>query len=111
MKNKLTSIWAIFAFILSVEISAAQDSVPAYKNPNLPVDQRVQDLLGRMSLEEKVRQLDMYSGSSDLLTDDQLRDHHTHAKTDAVFNPVSAEKILGNFGVGSIHDTYPPPQL
>src|SRR5580700_11668426 len=101
MKNTLMYMCAIFAFVLPLGISRAQDSVPAYKNPNLPVDQRIRDLLGRMSLEEKVRQLDMYSGSSDLLTDDQLRDHHTHAKTDAVFNPVSAEKILGNFGVGS----------
>ena len=111
MKNTLACTCAIFALTFTGGISRAQDSGPAYKNPNLPIDQRVQDLLGRMSIEEKVRQLDMYSGSSDLLTDDQLRDHHTHAKTDAVFDPARGEKALGNLGVGSIHDTYPPPQL
>lgn len=103
-------MWVIFALVFSVGISSAQDSGPAYKNPNLPVDQRVQDLLGRMNLEEKVRQLDMYSGSDNFLTDDQRRDN-THAKSDAAFNPSGAERFLGNLGVGSIHDLYPPPQL
>jgi beta-glucosidase len=110
-KKYLFLIYAPAVFSLNVLMSHAQDAEPAYKNPGLSVDARVQDLLGRMTIEEKVRQLDMYSGSSDLLTDDQLRDHHTHAKTDAVFNPERAEKLLGNLGVGSIHDTYPPPQL
>lgn len=36
-----------------------------YKNPDLPVDQRVDDLLGRMTLEEKFRQLFMIPGSLD----------------------------------------------
>jgi beta-glucosidase len=33
------------------------DSNPPYKNPSLPVEQRVQDLLGRMTLQEKVAML------------------------------------------------------
>src|SRR5467141_2282166 len=41
------------------------DATPAYKRANLPVDERVGDLLRRMTLEEKVRQLDMYYGSQD----------------------------------------------
>lgn len=35
----------------------AQDSTPPYRNPNLPIDQRVSDLLHRMTLEEKVDQI------------------------------------------------------
>ena len=35
----------------------AQAPVPAYKNPKLAIEQRVQDLLNRMTLEEKVEQL------------------------------------------------------
>ncbi len=54
----------MFAFVLlflafSVLLAGSQE-VPAdapYKNPNLPADQRVQDLLGRMTLEEKVSML------------------------------------------------------
>jgi beta-glucosidase len=49
----------ISIFILAI-LSVAQDqsgSVAPYKNPALPVDQRVQDLLGRMTLQEKVAML------------------------------------------------------
>ena len=36
---------------------AAQPAQPAYMNPSLPVQQRVDDLIGRMTLEEKVSQM------------------------------------------------------
>src|ERR1700738_2311659 len=56
------------------------DARPAYKRADLPVDDRVGDLLGRMTLEEKVRQLDMYYGCQDLVDKKQTIDNHTHAK-------------------------------
>ena len=40
----------------------------SYKNPNLPAEERITDLLGRMTLEEKVgqmMQLDARSGDLD----------------------------------------------
>ncbi len=37
--------------------SKTQEEAPDYKNPRLPVERRVADLLGRMTLEEKVAQL------------------------------------------------------
>jgi beta-glucosidase len=37
--------------------ASAQQASPAYKNPKLPIDQRVDDLISRMTLEEKVSQL------------------------------------------------------
>lgn len=37
--------------------AAAQDAPPPYRDARLPIAQRVQDLLGRMTLEEKVAQL------------------------------------------------------
>src|SRR5258708_17513130 len=87
----------------------AQDVPPPYKNASLTVDARVADLLGRMTIEEKARQLDMYFGCEDLLdkNKDQTIDHHTHAKPDAIFDPQFAEKKLGNIGVGSVHSLYP----
>jgi beta-glucosidase len=41
---------------------ATDNSTPEYKNPKLPIDDRVSDLLGRMTPEEKFRQLFMVSG-------------------------------------------------
>ncbi len=35
----------------------AQDSIPAYKNSSLPVEERVSDLLSRLTLEEKIGQM------------------------------------------------------
>ena len=110
MKNRL-AYWTVSLVLFSLAaMSNAQDDVPAYKNPDLPVDQRVQDLLNRMTIEEKARQLDMYSGASDFLAAGQRSDK-THAKPNAEFDARLAEKALGNLGVGSIHDLYPYPQL
>jgi beta-glucosidase len=44
-----------FAVVLATGVAAAQQ--PAYLNPSLPVDERVKDLVGRMTLEEKVSQM------------------------------------------------------
>lgn len=125
---------------LAVTISAAvvlfarnAEADPAYKNPGLPVEERVSDLLVRMTLEEKVRQLDMYTGLNTLLEREQFDlpphfgpkagDIHapnpegiftgnpTHAKADAKLNTALAEKVLGNLGVGCLHDIYPRPRL
>lgn len=106
MKTILIGLLAVFMSGAAV----AQNAPPAYKNPNLPVDERVQDLLGRMTLEEKARQLDMYSGASDFLAPGQTIDK-THARPDAVLDTELAEKSIGTLGVGSIHDLYPPPRL
>ena len=52
MKSKL-----IYILLLLLPLSAlAQDSL-IYKNPNLPIDVRVNDLVSRMTLEEKVSQM------------------------------------------------------
>ncbi|MHC0446924.1 glycoside hydrolase family 3 N-terminal domain-containing protein [Flavobacterium sp. 3-218] len=72
--------------------SHAQKKYP-YQDAKLPVEERVQDLLSRMTLEEKVRQMDMYRG-------DFFKEKEDFAKGK------SAEKI-GKLGIGAIHDLYP----
>ena len=110
-KRSFFLLLAVMTLTLTNDIPTlkAQDVSPSYKNPNLDVDARVTDLLGRMTLEEKARQLDMYFGCEDLLDKNKnpTVDHHTHAKPDAIFDPQFAEKMLGNLGAGSIHDLYP----
>lgn len=88
----------------------AGKNVPPYKNPNLPIEERVRDLLSRMTLQEKARQLDMYPGASSFLDTNQTADN-THARPNAVFSPEKAAKVLGHLGVGAIHDLYPGPGL
>jgi len=47
----------LFAAVLSIAQDLSSSGIPPYKNPSLPVEQRVQDLLGRMTLQEKVAML------------------------------------------------------
>ena len=48
----------IVSALLTLLPCLAQPSAPPYKNPALPIDARVKDLLKRMTLEEKVAQLE-----------------------------------------------------
>ena len=42
--------------------NAISQAVPKYKNPKLPVEERVQDLLSKMTIEEKFWQMFMIPG-------------------------------------------------
>lgn len=55
---KKTGIAAILAVlvVLAVSCSGKNEDVPIYLNPDLSVDDRVNDLVGRMTLDEKVSQ-------------------------------------------------------
>ncbi len=77
---------------------------PIYKDRNALIEQRVEDLLRRMTLEEKVRQLDLYAGVG--VFDASLIDN-THLAPSAAFSPAKAELLWGSLGVGGIHDIYP----
>ena len=61
--RRLVSLVLIFVVFLSFAPAgqniAAQDkeSLPAFKDPNLPLEKRVDDLVSRMSLEEKISQM------------------------------------------------------
>ncbi|MGB6856397.1 MAG: glycoside hydrolase family 3 N-terminal domain-containing protein, partial [Terracidiphilus sp.] len=82
-----------------------------YREASAPIEARIDDLFNRMTLEEKVRQLDLYSGTrgagGSLV--DELRDL-THAAVDAVFLPQKAQALWGSLGVAAIHDLYPTPE-
>ena len=70
----------------------------SYQNPGLSVDARVTDLIGRMTTDEKIQQLDMYWG----------REAATMGGHEATaYSEEKITKILGKTGVGSIHDFYP----
>ncbi len=59
------------AFSLILLLAGRALSQEAYKNPALPIEQRLDDLLARMSLEEKVAQLQNCLGEDPLAWNDQ----------------------------------------
>ncbi len=91
----------------SQEVRPATHPVALYHDANAPIEQRVADLLRRMTLEEKVRQLDMYAGAQGLMDKQESGKDSNHATADAVLMPDKAAALLGTLGVGSIHDLYP----
>ncbi len=108
---KSLSLTVIFltATVWHLPVLQAQD-IPDYKNPAVPVDARVADLLKRMTVREKARQLDMYFGCESVLQTNQYA-QRTHANPDAVFDSALAEKNIGAGGIGSMHDLYPRAAL
>jgi beta-glucosidase len=100
MKNRLLPLACGLGFLLISTFAAFTRRLPVYpyKDPKLPVEQRVADLLGRMTLEEKIKQLDMYWGK-------EVANMGGHEASS-----YSEEKVvnsLGTTGIGSVHDFYP----
>ena len=79
---------------------------PLYKQAKVPAERRVQDLLGRMTVEEKVRQLDMYAGATGVM---DTHTDETHVAATARFVAEKAEALWGSLGVGSVHDLNASP--
>ncbi|OKP70307.1 glycoside hydrolase [Paenibacillus sp. P3E] len=75
-----------------------------YRNPQAPVELRIADLLDRMTIKEKVRQLDQYFGASFMSA------KHPHMDTvmanDATIEWDKVKEVIGEVGIGCIHDLY-----
>ena len=63
------------AFAFACSLASAQSGKYPYQNPKLPVAERVEDLMGRMSLEEKVDQM-----SAQLLFMDKFYENRDYSK-------------------------------
>ena len=86
---------------------AAVDAHALYRQPGVPIEQRIDDLMRRMTVEEKARQLDLFAAAG------TLEDKHSgkdHVAPDAAFLPDKAQQMWGSLGVGGIHDVYPTAQ-
>ena len=75
---------------------SAQDNRPDYKNPNLPVERRVADLLSRMTLEEKVAQLVCLWGNRP-----QIGPQTDFSTDRGEFDPAKAAAVM-KYGIGQI---------
>jgi len=57
MNNRIFVAFSLTCVLMCLPALAQQTEQPAYKNPQLPVEQRAKDLVSRMTLKEKVSQL------------------------------------------------------
>jgi beta-glucosidase len=87
MKSILFSI-----LFMATAISCSKTDIPAYKNPALPIEKRVFDLLKRMTLEEKAAQM---AGVNSEVKDSIL------VLADGSFN-IDKVKPLMPFGIGQV---------
>ncbi len=95
--DKVISCVFLLSLFFSCTKKEASQNYP-YRDISMPVDQRVADLLARMSTDEKIAQLDMYWG----------KEVANMEKHDAVsYSEEKVSAMLGQTGVGSIHDFYP----
>jgi len=92
MKGSMIRSYSILLLAVLI-LAACKDNEPAYKNADLDIETRVADLVSRMTLEEKVMQLDMYS-AGDIVVEGRI-------------SPERAEKVMRGMSFGSVHDYYP----
>ena len=82
--------------IESLAVLQSQTNAPDYKNPRLPVERRVADLLSRMTLEEKVAQLVcLWSGRP------QVKPQTDFSTDRGDFSPEKAAEVMKN-GIGQV---------
>lgn len=72
-----------------------------FADKNLNIEERILDLISRMTLEEKVRQLDIYSGA-EVLTD---------SKMPAIFDGDKYKELYGELGIGCLQIRYSSAKL
>ena len=103
MRNRVRLFSGVLAFVALLVIcgtavyrTSAQD-VPRYTNPKLSVDQRVEDLLARMTLEEKLAQIESVWENKGFVR--QTQPFVVDAK--GVFLPDAAKITLKN-GIGQV---------
>jgi beta-glucosidase len=109
MRSSIFLLFGLLPALVTAQPSPAAPGTDApYRQASNSIEERVRDLLGRMTTEEKARQLDMYAGVPVLI--DKHVDN-THAAPDAQFQRDAAARLFGSLGAGSIHDLYPRAEL
>jgi beta-glucosidase len=91
MRRQLERVFTLTAALSAAAVALVTGQPPPpYKNPQLPVEQRVADLLGRMTLEEKVAQtLSVWQQKSALVN------------AEGVFDADKAATVL-QYGIGEV---------
>ncbi len=80
-----------------------------YKNPALSPEERAENLLSLMTLEEKVAQMDIIRGVEFSTKPHRLS--HCAIEADSQVNYDKLSETLGENGIGFIHDSYTEPKV
>ena len=80
-----------------------------YKNPALSPEERAENLLSLMTLEEKVAQMDIIRGVEFSTKPHRLS--HCAIEADSQVNYNKLSETLGENGIGFIHDSYTEPKV
>lgn len=96
MKTKST-IWIAAVCLAQILLSSCSEKC-IYKDPKAPIESRVNDLIGRMTIDEKINQLFVFWGKevADLTPEGAVS-----------FNLEKTKNTLGDYGGGIIYDLYP----
>ncbi|MBB6674039.1 glycoside hydrolase family 3 C-terminal domain-containing protein [Cohnella nanjingensis] len=85
-------------------MSISQENKALYRNPEAPIEARIGDLLSRMTIREKVRQLDQYFGATFMSATHPHMDTVMARDAEIVWDKV--KETIGQEGIGCIHDLY-----
>lgn len=92
---KTSGFYFLFLFITFISCSGNEN---LYQDAQAPIEKRVEDLLSKMTVEEKIKQLDMYWGR-------ELADMEGHEAV--AYSEGKTSAAMGSTGIGSVHDLYP----
>lgn len=79
-------------------------NLPKYKDSSLPIAERVEDLISRMTPAEKAAQTDMMSGV-DFATK-KCKYHHCSVEPDTDYRFDDINELCKDHGIGFVHDNY-----
>ncbi len=85
------------------------EPLPKYKDPSLPIPERMEDLLARMTPAEKAAQTDMISGVDYATKRSKL--HHCSVKLDTDYRFDELLALCGDTGTRFLHDNYSIPAI
>jgi beta-glucosidase len=83
----------LYIACLSIFLCSYSNYIP-YKDSSLPIEKRIDDLLSRMTIEEKASQMDMLAAKDILISKNS-------------FSEKSIVHYIDSMDIGSIHDFYP----
>ncbi|MBP1840037.1 glycoside hydrolase family 3 protein [Formosa algae] len=101
---KQVLVLVVLGGVLSLSLGFSTKKDPPYKNPKLPVETRVQDLLSRMTLEEKFWQMFMIPGDLSLGKDKLKHGIFGFQISSKGKNDNAAEQIMDYGSTGSAQD-------